>query len=193
MVLMKLKQHQEHPFYVMTKDKTNYSEPYWKKVKDLDKNDYIGVAINNKNEQPIWNGIEHAKGHKKYIVNTLTENFNKENFWWVIGRYFGDGWIRIHTDKKNVKHYRIIICCNKKNNEKEDILNKLEGLYHASISDERTTYKLHICNKELTMYLEQFGHGAKNKKLSSDILNLPINLLKSFLEGYFSADGYTQS
>lgn len=90
----------EHPFYIRTKNKLKYSEPQWKDVKDLEKQDFIGIAINNKNELPVWNGIEHTKGQKKYNVNTLTENFNKENFWWIVGRYLGDGWTRLYTDKK---------------------------------------------------------------------------------------------
>ena len=43
------------------------------------------------------------------------------------------------------------------------------------------------------MYCEQFGRGAINKKVTGDIINLPVDLLKGFLDGYMSADGcYTQ-
>ena len=39
-------------------------------------------------------------------------------------------------------------------------------------------------------FVKQFGKYAHNKFLTNNIFNLPINLLESFLQGYFSADGY---
>ena len=114
---------------------------------------------------------------------------------WIIGRYIGDGWIRVSNRKNrpNSPNYRTIICCGKNEKEKQEIIEKLEGLFHYTITTEKTTYKFHIVHKELTLYLMQFGKRAYNKRLTSDILNLPVNLLQSFLKGYFSVDGcFTQ-
>jgi DNA-cytosine methyltransferase len=192
----------EHPFYVRKfkrvwdcANKTNkrlFGEPEWVEVKDLDKNCYIGIAINQKSKLPLWQGYEYK--HQNRITKCKNElNFENENLWWLIGRYMGDGWTSV-TDRKskpNSPNYRTIICCAK--SEINDITQKLDGLFSYSVAEERTVYKIHIVNKELTLFLQQFGQGASNKRITSDILNLPVCLLESFLKGYFSADGcYSQ-
>lgn len=192
----------EHPFYVRKfkrvwdcANKTNkrlFGEPEWVEVKDLDKNCYIGIAINQKSKLPLWQGYEYK--HQNRITKCKNElNFENENLWWLIGRYMGDGWTSV-TDRKskpNSPNYRTIICCAK--SEINDITQKLDGLFSYSVAEGRTVYKIHIVNKELTLFLQQFGQGASNKRITSDILNLPVCLLESFLKGYFSADGcYSQ-
>ena len=74
------------------------------------------------------------------------------------------------------------------------ILEKLDRLdFNYSISKETTANKIHISFKEIGEYCEQFGRGAANKHLTSDILDLPIDKLKSFIEGYIASDGtFTQ-
>ena len=62
-------------------------------------------------------------------------------------------------------------------------------MFDYSISKERTANKVHIPIKELELFTEQFGYYAHGKKVSSDVLNLPVGLLNSFIEGYFSGDG----
>lgn len=192
----------EHPFYVRRfkrvwdgENKTNkrlFSEPEWVETKDLDKNCYIGIAINQKSELPSWEGYEY-KHQNKITKNKNELDFTNENLWWLIGRYLGDGWTRI-TDRKtkpNSPNYRTMICCAK--SELTDITSKLDGLFNYSVAEERTVYKVHIVNKELTLYLQQFGQGASGKHLTSDMFNLPVHLLESLLKGYFSADGcYSQ-
>ena len=101
-------------------------------------------------------------------------------FWWLIGRYIGDGWIRSQGG--------IIICC--AYGEEHEIIPKLNTLnFNYSLSNERTTIKIHIPFKEIGEYVKQFGKGAENKHLTNDIFDLPVDLLKSFIEGYLSADG----
>lgn len=199
----KIKVTDEHPFYIreMKKewDKSSrkhirqFSEPKWVPTKDLNKNHYIGMAINQKSELPKWSGYDYTKFEK--VLHKQELDFTNPNLWWVIGRYIGDGWIRVSNRKNrpNSPNYRTIICCGKNEKEKQEIIEKLEGLFHYTITTEKTTYKFHIVHKELTLYLMQFGKRAYNKRLTSDILNLPVNLLQSFLKGYFSADGcFTQ-
>ena len=193
---------EEHPFYVRKKyyeydpniryengkmkKLRKFKEPQWIKAKDLDKDCYVGISINQESKLPNWNGsIFHwSDGRKDRHSNILKDKFNMPEFWWIIGRYLGDGWIR--------QQGGIIICCDY--GEKNEIIPKLETLnFNYSLSNEKTTIKIHIAFKEIGEYVEQFGRGAKNKHLTNDILDLPINLLKSFIEGYLSADGcYTQ-
>lgn len=176
-----------HRFLVRTMSRTGhaarrvFSEPYWKEAMALTKKDYLGVAINQKKTIPIWNGITFnwADGRKSRHKNELSGLMDFADFWYVIGRYIGDGWIRTQGD--------IIICCSDK--KLNDLVSKLDKLFKYSIVKEKNVYKVHIAQKELSMFVEQFGKGAINKHLTDTILDLPRNLLNAFLKGYMSADG----
>lgn len=185
----------EHPFYTREFKRINtraknkpinyrlFNEPKWKKAKDLNKNCYVGIAINQKAELPQWNGITFKwnDGRKDRHSNRLVEKFSCNDFWWLIGRYIGDGWLRPQGG--------VVICC--KECETLDITTKLSNLdFHYTTIAERTVNKIHIPFKEIGEYCKQFGRGASNKYLTSDILNLPQDKLQSFLMGYWSADGY---
>ena len=140
-----------------------FREPQWKETKDLTKNDYLGIAINQKSVIPQLSNLP----------------ANEKNFWWFIGRYLGDGWQRYQGG--------IIVCCAK--DELNEILPKIEGMFHYNVVEERTVYKIHIPIKRLGEFVSQFGKDASNKHLTNTILDLPTDLLEPFLEGYISADG----
>lgn len=158
-----------------------FDAPEWKEAQNLTKDDFLGIAVNQIERLPDWNGIicEWSDGRKPRVKNKLRKLMNRSNFWWMIGRYMGDGWVRSQGG--------IIICC--AHDEAEELSSKLNGLFPYNIVKERTAYKIHIPQKELSEFVEQFGRGAANKRLTSSILDLPVNLLQSFLEGYVSADG----
>ena len=186
-----IKTTRNHKFYVREKynawnnqrrsyDRLFY-DPKWLETTQLTKNHYLGIAINQNSILPYYIGTS-----KKYIdgrvykSNRLMFDMQKTDFWWVIGRYIGDGWQRYQNG--------IIICDDVKSyNEITDVLDRLEWNYNVVI--EKSVAKIHIPFEELKEYVKQFGTGASKKHLTSDVLDLPINYLKSFLEGYFSADG----
>ena len=174
---------EEHPFYVY-----NDKNFIWKEAKDLSKGDMIAININTKSENYQWNGTQNnINQYKNTEVNTLP--VNTEKFWWLVGRYVGDGW-RINYKRKNRKNSfmsKVIICCGLHENIDKEIIDI--GL-HATKSKERTGYKYHISNKEFNEFLIPFGKYAHNKKIPVGVLNLPLNLLQSFFNGYLSADGY---
>lgn len=185
-----------HPFYVRKRNnlqdsKTGkrwreFDKPLWIEAKNLTREYYVGTAINNKSEIPHWEGIIKAVNatDKTYIENTLSDKFQTKEFWYVIGRFIGDGWIRSSGG--------IIICAN--DSELHQITPYLEKLnWNYCISKERTVNKIHITFKEIGEYCLRFGKGAANKHLTDDILNLPVDLLKSFIEGFVSADGTQDS
>lgn len=159
-----------HKFYVREKYRKGHNsircfrEPVWKELKELTTNDYLGVAVNNK--------------EKIYKYDDLPTNLKE--FWWLIGRYIGDGWVR--------QHCGIAICGGKK--KIDAIKEKLSALpFKYSINAGRTADKINISGKSLGKFCGQFGKGAGNKHLTNAILDLPTELVKSFLDGYFSADG----
>ena len=79
-----------------------------------------------------------------------------EDFWWIIGRYIGDGWCRSQGG--------IIICCEK--SETEEITERLDRCnMNYSVVSERTVNKVHIPLKELEQFVKAFGYKADGKKL----------------------------
>lgn len=164
--------------------KRNWKEPEWKEAKDLTKNDWIGYAVNQNSIIPEWNGVECTRGKSKYIKKEL--DMNDENLWYLVGRFLGDGWTRTRNDRAgNISS--LVICCGK--NKTEDFASKISDKYHYTLIHDRTTDKFQFCNRELSMFCEQFGHGAINKFIPGFVFDMPVNLIKSLLNGYFDSDG----
>lgn len=207
----------EHPFYVRERSRVHnnnmpnlkrgrgyerkFSEPKWIEAKDLSKDYYVGVAINQESNLPKWNGVEvnssYAKRGNKKLLNNLNKYFENEDFWWVVGRYLGDGWVGNRIDCKGTDIYNLYICCAKEElSEITDVLDRLNLIsedFKYKYYDGKSTYNIRIANVEMAKFLQQFGKYAKNKELTDSILNLPTNLLEVFLSGYMSADGcFTQ-
>lgn len=175
-----------HPFYIRKRKNIRlrkykdgvdtiikeYSSPEWKEINDIKKGDLVGFAINQNNTIPSNN---------KYKLP-----FDNKDFWWIIGRYFGDGWCE---QPKNRCEKRFIICCNKNNNELNEIINKIKDIFDFRYEESRTTYKIFIKNHDIFDYVQQFGKYAYGKHFTNDIFDLPIDLLKNLIDGYLSADG----
>lgn len=168
-------------------DKRSYDrlfhEPQWVEAKDLTKNHYLGLSINQNSELPTWGGYTNSwgtgYGDRTYHTNFISSLLENNDFWWLMGRYVADGWCR--------KHGGIVIAV--PDVKLEEFENRVKGLFNYNVSKERTANKVHIPIKELSLFTEQFGYYAHGKKISSEVLNLPVDLLKSFIEGYFSGDG----
>lgn len=181
-----------HLFYVREKshvwnNKTRsytrvFSEPVWKQADSLKRTDYMGIPINKKSKIPEWNGITFvwSDGRKDRYKNQLSQYMNNKDFWWLIGRYIADGWFRNNGG--------IIIGCGKKKfvemKEKCDSI----GLNY-DILEERTVIKFYYQLKELELFVQSFGKYAYGKKIPSFVMDLPVDLLNSFLNGYMSGDG----
>lgn len=176
---------ENHKVYVKTKNDGVLSEPYWKEVQYLEKGDYLGVAINQESIIPEWNGItmNWSDGRKDRTKNELSVLMDNSDFWWVIGRYIGDDWQRTQGG--------IIICCSSIIDEElQELTTRLDRIkFSYNISTEGSIHKLQIPKKEIGLFVSQFGKYAHGKKLNNTIFDLPKNLLRSFIEGYHSADG----
>ena len=97
--------------------------------------------------------------------------------------------VRKSGRKVGQKIKNVIICCNKNNNETNEILSHA-GWCQTRVAEEVTTNKIYFNCKWLYNWLDEFGDYAIGKHLTGTILNLPVEQLKSFLQGYFSADGH---
>lgn len=183
-----------HPLYIRTfhRERERYdrifSNPKWEEAQNIKVNYYIGTAINSEACYPNWNGYEYHVNQfdssNMIHRNELSSLFDREEFWYIIGRYIGDGWLSKNDGKS------IIICCPKKEESLLQITEKLDKInFNYCVVKQRTTYRVQIVKKELFLFLSQFGFGASNKHLTKDIINLPIQELQSFLNGYIESDG----
>ena len=169
-----------HPYYVITKTKKwnnitrrydyQYSNPYWKEVKDLTSNDYVGMNIPNVEENP-------------YKLD--------EETCWLLGRYVADGHIRYYKRKNRKNSYQYGVIYSIGNSKIEDFKSHLTQ-FHASIYQHtKSCFRAIISSQELVNFIQEnnFGESAVNKQVPQLILDLPKNLAKSFLDGYMSGDG----
>jgi len=196
---------ENHPFYVRKKKlvwdnntRSNWvqlEEPEWLEVSKLNKDYRVGIPINNMSQIPKWNGVQKFTRNQfgcetVELENKIESLLSNVDFWWLIGRYMGDGLYYNGNGK-----YQFEICCNKNNNETNEIKMVLDRLteFNYNLSEKNTTNVFAINRKELVAFVEQFGKGAEGKRITNDILNLPKNFLKSFLDGYLSADAHYQN
>ena len=170
-----------------------FGEPCWKPAGELSivktasttkEQDYVAIPVNTESKIPEWNGVmtEHViygKSSKYDIKNSL--ELSSPDFWRFVGRYVGDGWRR--KDRKAV-----FICDGKdKKEELAEVIRKA-GL-HGVATEQRTAWRFEISSAELYEFLDAFGNGAGNKKIPEFVLDLPVDLLSAFMDGYLSADG----
>lgn len=186
---------ENHRFLVRTRHRINthikgkplnyryFDNPVWKECKELSKNDYLGYSINNNSIIPIW---EDAINSKIKIAKLM----NNEDFWWIIGRYIADGF-----KQEQKTGNKIVICCGNKKVQLGLIEEHLEkcGLNYCT-DDHKSCINYHICSNELYKFVCAFGGKAYGKFIPSFVFDMPVNLCKAFIEGYWSGDGcYTNN
>ena len=189
----------EHPIYIRehnrkwNNSKRGYDRvfntPIWKTADNIIIGDYVGTAINQVEEIPKWDGYFYYKNQHKTSLSDngeLNDYFLIGDFWYLVGRYIGDGWLKMSDEKS------LIICC--KEDEISGITKRLDRLNICYvITRQSNVVRIQVTKKELHFYLRRFGQGASNKHLTKDILNLPTDLLSEFLNGYIDSDGtFTQ-
>ena len=64
----------------------------------LDKNCYLGYAINTEARLPLWNGVINNMWGKNKRENVISAMLEKPQFWYLMGRYVGDGWKKTSRD-----------------------------------------------------------------------------------------------
>lgn len=187
-----------HPFYARKKigyttresgisKRVSYlSEPEWIDAEKLSTEYRVGIPINTNAIIPVWDGFvrQYCNSYgptKCEIINTLNPLMSCPDFWWVVGNYFADGSL---TDD-------IVTISYGKNTEDGDRIK--EHLEKCGIKySERTvstSHQINIPSTELVSFLGRYGKGSMNKAITPEILNLPVELLREFLDGYFKGDG----
>lgn len=170
-----------------------FTDPEWVECKDImqSPHDYFcGLPVNNNSKLPEWDGIEIKKWNTLKNKNNISSFLDRPEFWWLVGKYVADGWHQAHGTG-------IGFSCGWKTGENGDlgevneVLSYLDALgVHATVTHERTSNKVFVSQKEWSEFLEPIGRGARNKEIPQFILDLPVDLLKSFLAGYLAGDGH---
>ena len=171
-----------HPYYVKSRIKkwnnskrayeNFFSDAYWKPVNELRSGDFLGVPIPT--------------------VETNPYNFSELDCW-LLGRYVADGHLNHHKRKGRINSFTYEIIFSIGKDKVEHFKNMVGTHYNISVyPHSQSTYRGRWCSKYMTNIILDlgFGRGALNKTVPNDILNLPINLAKSFLDGYMSGDGW---
>lgn len=149
---------------------------------------YIASICDDIYEDCHWDGIE--KFTNKYCskhVNTLP--INDPNFWYIIGRWVGDG--VIYRKKENgVRKLRgIAICCSIKETDYLQRKINMAG-FHSTPTSKGPVNMFFIYGKELAAFCLQFGEHAENKYVPGFVSRLHHKFVYSFLDGYFDSDGH---
>ncbi|MCM1223291.1 MAG: DNA cytosine methyltransferase [Lachnospiraceae bacterium] len=112
----------------------------------------------------------------KIDINQKDMPVMNAEFWYFVGRWLGDGWVRdgFRADKPNGAGHGIIFLCDSydKLSELEATVSKVSN--HYSTSKEKTVVKVKFCSQLLCKWLtENFGKGAINKTIPGWVLSLP--------------------
>ncbi len=178
-----------HPFYTRKRYRKGhksvrcFAEPVWKAAQELTSDDYLGLAINTNEQIPEWNGVALHRGTHWDVANELQKHLSSEYFWYLMGRYIGDGWQR-----NDETHKSILVACSDRN--KDVLLQTIETLgWRYTLTKEKTCYRVMIYSKELCEFVNRYGKYAHNKCIDAETMNLPLHLLNAFLQGYVDSDG----
>jgi len=157
-----------HPFYCFESNGEN-SDFCWKNIGDFSKKDKV-VSIN-------WG------------VNIDFENFSNIDLY-ILGRFLADGccYKTKRKDRDNSYIYKFKISVGK--HEIDDFKSKVDDRF--TYIEEKTVYNAFIYKKEWVEIGEKFGHLAHNKFIPNFILDLPIDRLKIFINGYMDGDGHVR-
>lgn len=167
-----------------------FKEASWVKADEIEAKKYfLSVPINDKQNIPSWNGtIMNFGGHTTFNRNDVSDKISLESFWYLIGRYLGDGWTRKNYQNGKAYPGGITICCTDKD-EKSLVDSVIASGFNYTKTTERTTYRISIYSKDLYNFVERYSHGAYNKTIDVETMNLPNYLLSSFIKGYTDSDG----
>ena len=180
-----------HPFYVREmyrhghKWQRAFRKPQWKEAAKLTKFDYLGIPINRACMFPDWDGVTlHYGGRDTFQVNKISGMLSSPYFWYILGRYVGDGWTR-----EDDLHKQVIFACSDRNEQK--LRDALEYLgFNPTVTDKDKSCRRYTVNsKELMAFVDRYGHGAAHKRIDYDTMCLPEIYLSTFLQGYTDSDG----
>jgi len=179
----------DHKIYVYNINTNCYE---WTEAKDLNifKHYMVFSKLNVNNYTKKFNVLEHKINNK--TPNRLIK-INKnisltDELLYVFGRFVGDGWVSDNDVSicGLIKEYETVKKCINVLKREFNIDN-----YGERLEPNHNRCSCYVYSKELTVNFENwFGKRAENKKIPDFIFHLERGKIKSFLDGYYGADGY---
>lgn len=164
---------------------TLLTEPEWTKAKDMKGKQWLSHATYPYDDIPTmeFRGNESIRGQ--------VFNLNDPSFWWIVGAWVGDGWVRYEDGEDHAKNRGTVFICS--SHEQSGLLE--ERMQNARIkysrNQERTTTRFSIHSRPFCRWLTDFfGKYAHGKTIPYWLLGQDEVIRNSFLDGYIFADGY---
>jgi DNA (cytosine-5)-methyltransferase 1 len=106
------------------------------------------------------------------------------HFWWTVGRWLGDGWIRHCTPSGEM----VAVCCGHAERA------ELDGRWPSARTTETPStvnYEMRGSGPFARWLMAYFGERAPGKTIPAWALSMDVEYRKALVEGYLSADGAT--
>lgn len=115
------------------------------------------------------------------------------DFWYFVGRWLGDGWVRnsLRCGRKNSYSSQIFLCGSKE--EEQELIDTVTCIGEVPyIMHESTVTKVAFVNATLCDFLVgHFGKGAKGKYIPSFCFGMPLVFREKLLQGVIDSDGHS--
>lgn len=119
-----------------------------------------------------------------YVCCNINQNQNNteysDDMLWLLGRFVADGYV----DKRP----RVCFSIGKK--KMTEFEQHLDGIHYYINHAQRSAVDYMIEDSKIVDMCKKIEHGAINKLVPDEILNLATDKLKIFFDGYFSGDGH---
>lgn len=186
----------EHPFYIREKEKKwnhekkkyeiIYHEPIWKKASDLNKDDYYGMVINDKEIIPEITVSRRLTSKKS---ENITVRLDKPEYWFMMGYFIGNGWIEDSNKSDGRSRHNIRFAIHERDLEEVSaILQKV-----IPVTDKKNysgkSVKMGCSNEMWYEILKEFGRYAYGKMIPEWLQDSPKEYIQEFINGYMKADG----
>jgi len=178
---------ENHPFYVREKIRKwnninkNYeyifNDPSWISAKDLTKNHFFGMKINENEIIP------------EFIFENKTIKLDNIDMWFMMGFFVGDGWIEDTIKKSGKSMNKIRFAIN--NDDENYVINRINNI--LNITDKKCSTgkcKKFGCSDFVWFnILKNFGKYAHGKLIPEWVQDAPKEYIQEFINGYHKADG----
>lgn len=166
----------------------------WVKAENLKNEMYLREKIPYTSEKPIpdFSKYNYCKSPNRYPTKSeqieLNDILAKDDFWWLVGYWLGDGWAQHPKSGKNEVHF----CFNREQLYFQDKIDKLASLLHrkpthyTKPSIENTVIR---CTNFANFIVDEFGEKAHGKKIPEWVKYLNKNRKLQLLQGFFDSDG----
>lgn len=188
----------EHPFYARATEKVRIRGTYYKRL-PVEKREWVEA----KNLESLLWATPLTFGEKLAVPPVPGRGVAfTEAFWWMVGRWLGDGFVSF-KQRNGCTQGEVYICCGDLEADGlEPILKAIDppvGLRVKGTELRWTRRKAQTATNFVATHttfaqwlVEHFGRHAHGKRVPAWLLTMPRADRSAFLAGYMSADGNVQ-